>query len=79
MRSLRRLSQSQLSAVKEAVKDTIQIMKKTLLENSEVISNALCDRHPSTTEATLKNVHRQEDNYQKEMKQLEKDLRYLNK
>jgi biopolymer transport protein ExbB/TolQ len=79
MRSLRRLSQSQLSAVKEAVKDTIQIMKKTFLENSEVISNALCDSHPSTTETTLKNVHRQEDNYQKEMKQLEKDLRYLNK
>ena len=79
MRSLRRLSQSQLSAVKEAVKDTIQIMKKTFLENSEVISNALCDSHPSTTEVTLKNVHRQEDNYQKEMKQLEKDLRYFNK
>jgi hypothetical protein len=75
MRSLRRLSQAQLSAVNEAVKDTIQIMKKTFLENSDVITNALCDNDSSNVETTLRNVHRQEDNYQKEMNQLEKDLR----
>ncbi|EFX66222.1 hypothetical protein DAPPUDRAFT_263488 [Daphnia pulex] len=77
MRSLRRLSQAQLSAVNEAVKDTIQIMKKTFLENSDVITNALCDNDSSNVETTLRNVHRQEDNYQKEMKQLEKDLSEL--
>ncbi len=75
MRSLRRLSQAQLSAVNEAVKDTIHIMKKTFLENSDVITNALCHNDSSKVETTLRNVHRQEDNYQKEMKQLEKDLR----
>lgn len=75
MRSLRRLSQAQLSAVKEAVKDTIQIMKKTFLENSDVITNALCDGESSTVETTLRNVHLQETIYQKEIKQLETDLR----
>lgn len=75
MRSLRRLSQTQLSAVKEAVKDTIQIMKKTFLENSDVITNALCEAESSTIETTLRNVHRQEGIYQNEMKQLETDLR----
>lgn len=76
MRSLRRLSQAQLSAVKEAVKDTIQIMKKTFLVNSDVITNALsADSEPSAIETSLKSIHRQEENYQKEMKQLERDLR----
>ncbi|XP_057378597.1 coiled-coil domain-containing protein CG32809-like isoform X2 [Daphnia carinata] len=77
MRSLRRLSQAQLSAVKEAVKDTIQIMKKTFLENSDVITNALCDAESSAIETTLRNVHRQESVYQNEMKQLETDLSEL--
>ncbi|KAK4027139.1 hypothetical protein OUZ56_016153 [Daphnia magna] len=77
MRSLRRLSQTQLSAVKEAVKDTIQIMKKTFLENSDVITNALCEAESSTIETTLRNVHRQEGIYQNEMKQLETDLSEL--
>lgn len=76
MRSLRRLSQAQLSAVKEAVKDTIQIMKKTFLVNSDVITNALSDSEPSVIENSLRSIHRQEENYQKEMKQLERDLRY---
>lgn len=78
MRSLRRLSQAQLSAVKEAVKDTIQIMKKTFLVNSDVITNALSsDSEPSAIETSLKSIHKQEENYQKEMKQLERDLRYI--
>ncbi|KAI9563847.1 hypothetical protein GHT06_011314 [Daphnia sinensis] len=77
MRSLRRLSQAQLSAVKEAVKDTIQIMKKTFLENSDVITNALCEAESSSIETKLRNVHRQESVYQNEMKQLEADLSEL--
>lgn len=75
MRSLRRLSQAQLSAVKEAVKDTIQVMKKTFLVNSDIITSALSEGEPTDIETSLRNIHRQEDNYQKEMKQLEKDLR----
>ena len=77
MRSLRRLSQAQLSAVKEAVKDTIQIMKKTFLANSDLITNALAESEPVAIDTSLKNIYRQEENYQKEMKQLEKDLRYV--
>lgn len=75
MRSLRRLSQAQLSAVKEAVRDTIQIMKKTFFIHSDIITNALMEDGPSPVDISLRNIHRQEENYQKEMKQLETDLR----
>lgn len=75
MRSLRRLSLAQLSAVKEAVRDTIQIMKKTFFIHSDIITNALSEDQPSAVDVSLRNIHRQEENYQKEMKQLEMDLR----
>lgn len=67
-------------AVKEAVKDTIQTMKKLFLANSDVITLALSganngDPLACGVDASLSQIHRREDNYHREMRRLEKDLR----
>ena len=74
MRNLRRVSQAQLMAVKDAVRDTIQTMKKLFLVNSDVITQTLSGG--GGVHETLAKIHRQEDGYHIEMKRLEKDLRF---
>ena len=76
MRNLRRLSQAQSSAVKDAVAETILIMKKTFLANSDIITAAMAG-DPSAIETSMSQIHRQEDLYHKDMKRLEKDIRFL--
>jgi len=76
MRNLRRLSQAQSSAVKDAVAETILVMKKTFMANSEIISAALAG-DPTAIETSMSQIHRQEDLYHKDMKRLEKDIRFL--
>ena len=76
MRNLRRLSQAQSSAVKDAVAETILVMKKTFLANSDIITAAMAG-DPSAIETSMSQIHRQEDLYHKDMKRLEKDIRFL--
>ena len=74
MRNLRRLSQAQSSAVKDAVSETILMMKKTFLAHSDIITAALAG-DPTAVETSMSQIHRQEDLYNKDMKRLEKDIR----
>lgn len=76
MRNLRRLSQAQSSAVKDAVSETIRVMKKTFLAHSDVITAALSG-DPTAVETSVSQIHRQEDLYHRDMKRLEKDVRYV--
>ncbi len=77
MRNLKRVSQAQSTAVRDAVKDTIHTMKKLFLVNSDVITQALSapEGDSGAIENSLSKIHRKEEAYQREMRQLEKDLR----
>lgn len=75
MRSLRRLTQAQSSSVKDAIKDTIQFIKKTFLVNGDLITNSLSTSEPSAVENSLRNLYRKEDIYRMEVIRLEKELR----
>ena len=74
MRNLRRLTLAQSAAVKDAVRDTVHLLKNTFLVNSDIITAALSG-DSSLVDLSLRKIHCDEDNYQREMRRLEKELR----
>lgn len=76
MRTLRRLTQAQSVAVKDAVRDTVQLIRNTFLANSDIITAALSG-DTSLVELSLHKIHCEENKYHQEMQRIEKDLRYF--
>jgi hypothetical protein len=73
MRYLRQLSLAQSTSISDALKGTIQMMKKTFSINSEVITAALSD---SPTAICVGRVNNLKENYQIELDNVDKELRY---
>ena len=74
MRYLRQLSLAQSTSVSDALKGTIQMMKKTFLVNSEVITAALSD-NPSAI-CVAPRVNHLKENYHIKLNNVDKELRY---
>lgn len=74
MHCLRQLSHAQSTALNDAVKDTITMLKKAFLINSDVITASLSD-NPSAIEICVTKVHHLKENYQLELKHVDNDLK----
>lgn len=77
VRQLRRLSIVQSSAVSEAVKETILIVKKTFLNHGDIITASMGGGgDQSIIESSIRSIQQEEDDYHKDMQALDKDIRY---
>jgi len=75
MRYLRRLTLAQSTAVRDAVRETLQTLKNTFLINSEIITGALSAGDSTVVEMSMRKIHCDQGNHHREMRRLEKELR----
>lgn len=81
IRQLRRLSIVQSSAVSDAVKEAILVVRKTFLNHADIIAASMgggggAGSDPSFIESSIRGIRQEEDDYQKDMQALDKDVRY---
>lgn len=80
IRQLRRLSIVQSSAVADAVKETILVVKKTFLNHGDIITASMGGGDgggdQSFIESSIRSIRQEEDDYQKDVHALDRDIRY---